>query len=345
MNHPNPRSLELEQKNSEQAEMLYNRLVKRYRHLKKWARRIGTDTFRLYDRDIPEIPLVLDLYGDAVSGALYKRPYEKDEADEELWLQTMKGSVSKALDIPEERIFLKTRQRQKGNSQYNRFGSGHFWKDVSEGDLKFRVNLSDYLDTGLFPDSRKKRAMLRSQAAGKRFLNLFSYTCTLSVCAAAGGAAAIDSVDMSKTYLDWGAVNFSLNKIKTATVDAWDFLRKENSGNSCNLIRADVLKFLRDAASAKKTWDLIMLDPPSFSNSKKMEGDLDICRDYAGLISQCLEILAPGGNLWFSTNARNFRFETEEFPDCQIQLMDLEDEDFKGKRIPACWSITGRTAV
>ena len=148
-----------------QAELLFNRLTKRYRHLKKWAKRTGTNAFRLYDRDIPEIPLVLDLYDNAVAGSLYKRPYEKDEREEEAWVAAMKSSVSKALAINENHIFLKERrrmkQRQNTGVQYGKMSAKNFYRDARERDLVFRVNLSDYLDTGLFLDARKKRTLIR----------------------------------------------------------------------------------------------------------------------------------------------------------------------------------------
>ncbi|MCL2834940.1 MAG: class I SAM-dependent methyltransferase [Treponema sp.] len=336
-------------KTTYQAELLQNRLVKRCRHLRRWAVRTGIEAYRIYDRDIPEIPLVLDLYGyaggNAVSGALYKRPYEKDEQTESLWLGAMRGAISKALEIAEDRIFLKMRQKQKGNSQYSRMDSSHFQKNIKEGGLIFKVNLSDYLDTGLFLDSRKKRNLIRSQAAGKRVLNLFSYTCTLSVCAAAGNAAAVDSVDISNTYLEWGLENFRLNNINSVLNDEKDFWRQQHDNNLNDLshnklIRADALQFIGRAAAKSYVWDLIILDPPSFSNSKKMNDDLDIRRDYRELIDQCLAILSPQGNLWFSTNARGFKFETDEFSDYQIQKIDLTDEDFIGKKIPQCWIIS-----
>ncbi|MDR1900068.1 MAG: class I SAM-dependent methyltransferase, partial [Treponema sp.] len=210
-----------------QAVMLANRLRKRFRHLKKWAARTGTDVFRLYDRDIPEIPLVLDWYGGSLAGALYKRPYEKDDAEERRWLALMKAAAAEALGIDGGRIFIKFRERQRGAAQYRRMAGGGGTdaghgaggggadngvnsgggsmdagaiREAAEGGLRFRVNLSDYLDTGLFPDRRRLRALILEEAAGKRVLNLFCYTASFSVYAASGGAAEIDSVDMSNTY-------------------------------------------------------------------------------------------------------------------------------------------------
>jgi 23S rRNA G2069 N7-methylase RlmK/C1962 C5-methylase RlmI len=327
--------------------MLENRLRKRCRHLKKWARRIGTDVFRLYDRDIPEIPLVLDLYGDAVSGALYKRPYEKDEEEETRWLAAMRAAVSRGLALQETQIFIKERGRQRGKVQYGRLGSGGFLRDVHEGGLVFRVNLSDYLDTGLFPDHRKIRAMVRAEAAGKRVLNLFCYTAAFSVHAAGGEAREVDSVDMSNTYLEWGALNFSLNRMEARQIPPRLLLDRGSALPPYRLIRADALRFLGEAEKAGLSWDIIILDPPTFSNSKKMTDTLDIRRDHRRLISQCLRLLNPGGRLWFSANARNFKLRGEDFPG--VLMRDIQtlppaevpqDEDFRGRRLPACYTFT-----
>jgi 23S rRNA G2069 N7-methylase RlmK/C1962 C5-methylase RlmI len=326
-------------KTAAQAMMLGNRLLKRYRHLKKWARRRGTDAFRLYDRDIPEIPLVLDFYGGAVAGALYKRPYEKDEAEEQDWLNAMSSAVAGALEIPEERIFIRERRRLKERplDQYRRTGERNFIRTVREGDLRFSVNLSDYLDTGLFPDRRNMRALIRAASAGKRVLNLFCYTAAFSVCAAAGGAASVDSVDLSRTYLEWGRRNFALNGFTAA-------LAEEDAGaggpSPWRLIRAEAGAFLNHAAQRRAAWDLIILDPPTFSNSKKMERPLDIQRDHGALIRRCAGLLAEGGALWFSVNARAFRLDPLPGLSVENREKELEDEDFKGKKTPACWTIT-----
>ena len=333
-----------DEKTPAQGEMLRNRIKKRYRHLKKWAKRIGTDVFRLYDRDIPEIPLVLDLYGDAVSGALYQRPYDKEEAEEEKWLEVMEGAVAEALDIGRDRVFLKRRERQRGKDQYRRIGSRGFETEVHEGDLRFRANLSDYLDTGFFPDRRRMRGMVRAEAAGKRILNLFCYTAAFSVSAARGGAAEVDSVDMSRTYLEWAAENFALNRLTARLVPAGLLIaRKGRNGlPPFRLIRAEATAFLEEARRARLRWDAVILDPPAFSNSKRMKTVLDIKRDYKPLIAQCLSLLNSGGKLWFSVNARHFRLEAGEFPQWDMKDLSalMEDEDFRGKRLPGCFSFT-----
>jgi 23S rRNA G2069 N7-methylase RlmK/C1962 C5-methylase RlmI len=335
------------EKTAAQAEMFRNRLRKRWRHLKKWAARTGTEVFRLYDRDIPEIPLALDRYGDAATMALYERPYEKDEAEEEQWLAAMAGAAAEALELPPGRLFLRERKRQRQKTQYGRLGEEGFTLDLREGGLVFRVNLSDYLDTGLFPDRRKMRSLVRGEAAGKRVLNLFCYTASFSVYAAAGGASAVDSVDLSRTYLDWAAVNFGLNGISARLQESRDFFADRGSrgkGVPCRLIRAEALSFLDQAARSGLRWDTIILDPPSFSNSKRMTGTLDIRRDHRDLITRCLGLLEKGGCLWFSVNARRFSLDSGEFlgefPGLRIRQLEKEivDEDFLGKKLPRCYT-------
>jgi 23S rRNA G2069 N7-methylase RlmK/C1962 C5-methylase RlmI len=333
-----------DEKTALHALMLANRLKKRLRHLKKWAHRTGAGVFRLYDRDIPEIPLVLDYYGDAalpqnsaLAGALYKRPYEKDENEEILWLAAMKDAAAQALNIAKERIFLKQRSRQRGTSQYEKMDQSRFTKVVKESGLSFKVNLSDYLDCGLFPDRRLLRALVRSEAAGKRMLNLFSYTGSFSVYAAAGGAVSTDSVDISNTYLAWARENLLLNGFATGL--------KGNLRSAHSLIRADALVYIDKAAVSGKKWDVIVLDPPAFSNSKKMTGSFDLCRDIIKTVRRCLDLLAPGGKLILSANARRFKttaFELEEaMPG--VKAADLRDkvtdEDFRGRKTPASFLI------
>jgi 23S rRNA G2069 N7-methylase RlmK/C1962 C5-methylase RlmI len=315
-----------------QAEMLVNRLKKRSKHLRKWARRVHTDAWRLYDKDIPEIPLLIDIYGDAVSGALYQRPYEKDPLEEEKWLSVMTNAISEALGIPMERIFIKFREHQKGQDQYEKIENRNFTRNVSEGGLTFKVNLSDYLDTGLFLDHRKTRDFVRAQVKDNRVLNLFCYTGTFSVYAASGGAGEVDSVDMSNTYLDWAAENFALNGFKASYETKTPF----------RLIRADVLRFLDDAKKQRQKWDYIILDPPTFSNSKKMSGTLDINRDYQELITSCVTLLSPGGTLLFSSNARGLKLDASLFPGVSVKDIQAQtiDEDFIGKRNRSCYTMS-----
>ena len=344
-------------KTASQAQMLANRLQKRFRHLAKWAKRTGAGAFRLYDRDIPEIPLLLDYYGDiqqpqaAISGALYKRPYEKDEAEEERWLLAMKAVIADVLGIEPCRIFLKQRQRQRGAAQYEKSGEERFIVNVTEGGLCFKVNLSDYLDTGLFPDRRLLRAMVCAESAGKRVLNLFSYTCSFSVYAAAGGAASTDSVDLSNTYLGWAKENFSLNNFSAELLRQEEFFLYFHGGprSAHKLVRTDALTFLAKAAAAALQWDLIILDPPAFSNSKKMIGSFDLRRDHIELLGRCLDLLAPGGKIILSVNTRQFKIEAAGLETKlashanRVRVTDVGnkiiDEDFKGRKTPGTFII------
>ncbi|MDR1248100.1 MAG: class I SAM-dependent methyltransferase, partial [Treponema sp.] len=318
-----------------QAEMLGNRLEKRFRHLRKWARRIGAGAYRLYDRDIPEIPLVLDLYGDAeslaIAGALYRRPYEKEAAEESRWLAAMGEAISRSLGIPAGSIFLKERGRQRGKAQYAKIRSRGKFMEVTEGNLRFRINLSDYLDTGLFLDQRKTRALVRELSPGKRVLNLFCYTASFSVYAAAAGAQSVDSVDMSNTYLDWAKTNFALNNLEALPVSP-EALAGKAPLPRCRLIRGDALRFIETAGSLR--WDLIILDPPAFSNSKKMTGALDLKRDHRSILGRCLKLLSPAGRLIFSANAKGFALNPADFPGITTEDITekIRDEDFAGKR-------------
>jgi 23S rRNA G2069 N7-methylase RlmK/C1962 C5-methylase RlmI len=330
---------QIEEKNAVQGEMLYNRIRKRYRHLKKWAKRTGTEAFRLYDRDIPEVPLVLDFYQDSVAGALYKRPYEKEAAEEARWLLAMKDAVAGALEIPPAHVFLRERGRQRGNDQYDKLQNQNFSRDITEGGLVFRVNLSDYLDTGLFPDRRLLRDLVRSASEGKRVLNLFCYTASFSVYSASGGAREVDSVDMSRTYLDWAGTNFALNGLEARMIRPWDL--KAAGLPPFRLIKGDALRFIDEARKTSLRWDLIILDPPAFSNSKGMDATLDIRRDHRELISLCLDLLSPGGVLFFSANARHFNLEAENFLTATVEDITekVRDEDFRGK-VPCCYRFT-----
>jgi 23S rRNA G2069 N7-methylase RlmK/C1962 C5-methylase RlmI len=338
-----PETLLLDQKTAAQAAMLGNRLKKRRRHLRNWARRVGAGAYRLYDRDIPEIPLVLDLYenaeASAIAGALYERPYEKDEAEENRWLAAMGEAISGALEIKGDSIFLKERARQRGKAQYERIRSRSEAMDIMEGGLRFRVNLSDYLDTGLFLDHRKTRGLVRELSPGKRVLNLFCYTASFSVYAAAGGAQSVDSVDLSNTYLDWAKTNFALNRLEALPVSPGDLWGGKAPLPPFRLIRADALRFIKAAASLR--WDLIILDPPAFSNSKKMAGALDLKRDHRSLIAQCLRLLAPSGRLIFSANVKKFSLNPGDFPGTALEDLGetIRDEDFAGKRLPSVYSL------
>jgi len=344
---PLPKSGDPGQKTAIQAQMLGNRLHKKLKHLRKWAKRLNIEAFRLYDRDIPEIPLVLDLYGDIISGALYKRPYEKDPAEEALWLEAMRESLSQSTGIAPENVIIKQRERQTGLAQYQKTAEKGLIREIREKQYKFKVNLSDYLDTGLFLDRRALRNLVGADVKGKRVLNLFCYTASFSVYAAGNSAISSDSVDLSNTYLAWAQENFALNGLEAKQLRMEEFFAKPSPQSlipSPHLIRADVNAFLERAIAEGIRWDSIILDPPAFSNSKMTRADFDLKRDYMSLLADCLTLLSPNGKLWFSASARSFRSSAEELERALgAKVTDISekvvDEDFRGKRGPKTYQI------
>jgi 23S rRNA (guanine2445-N2)-methyltransferase / 23S rRNA (guanine2069-N7)-methyltransferase len=282
------------------AKMFANRLGKNFKRLRNWAERSGVSCYRLYDADMPEYAFAIDSYRTVPDGLvwLYVQEYAAPvTVDAEAARRRRNEALSVLPDVtgvPLERIRVRMRRQQKGSDQYEKIGEEARFHVVDEGGLKFQVNFDDYLDTGLFLDHRITRARLRAAAAGKHFLNLFSYTGTATVHAAAGAAQSTVSVDLSNTYLDWSQRNLSLN----------GFTSRDNA-----LIQADCREWLHEAAHARMRYDLIFLDPPTFSNSKRMEGVLDLRRDHSALIEACMQVLASGGLLLFSTNAQKFKLD------------------------------------
>ncbi|MBS0388342.1 MAG: bifunctional 23S rRNA (guanine(2069)-N(7))-methyltransferase RlmK/23S rRNA (guanine(2445)-N(2))-methyltransferase RlmL [Proteobacteria bacterium] len=305
-----PRAADIELAASAGAQMFGNRIAKNLRSLGKSARTQGVSNFRLYDADMPEYALAVDRYVEAGSGTahLYVQEYAAPDSVEPAAANRRRAEALAALpaatQVPREHIHVRVRRRQRGANQYTRVAQQGQYTCVEEGGLKFLVNFTDYLDTGLFLDHRLTRARLRAAAAGRRFLNLFCYTASATVYAVAGGATRSLGIDLSATYLDWAAENFRANGLA----------REPNE-----LLRADCLEWLREARAA--SWDLIFLDPPTFSNSKRMSGVLDTQRDHMALLSQCMRLLAPGGLLLFSTNAQ--RFKLDEAAAQQWQVTDI----------------------
>ena len=299
--------------------MLTNRLRKRAKHLAKWARREGVTCYRVYDCDIPEIPLVIDVYEAHLHMAAFAR--DDDEKRDDAWLEQMRLAACEALGVAPSRAIAKRRAGQPGTSQYGRVAQSGSYFAVSEAGHRFRVNLRDFVDTGLFLDHRVTRARVGAEAAGKRFLNLFCYTGAFTVYAAAAGAAATTSVDLSKTYLEWAEDNLRLNGIALA---------------AHRLGRADAMEFLTRETG---TYDLAVLDPPTFSNSKKMRGDMSLQRDHVTLINATLRLLSPGGVLWFSTNFRKFKLEEEALEAAQIEDLTRATlpEDIPDPKTRYCW--------
>ena len=313
---------------TQQAEMFLNRVAKNYRHLRKWARRAGIECFRIYDRDIPELPFALDVYGQRAQLQEYSVPVA-DVRSQRDWRSAMHAAAAQALELPLRQVVLKQRHGQRPEAQYRKLGPRGEDFIVGEGGHRFVVNLTDYLDTGLFLDQRQTRARVQRQAAGTDVLNLFCYTGSFSVYAAAGGAKTSTSVDLSNTYLDWARRNFELNRM--------------DAGRH-RLVRADARRFVRDEAAAGQGYDLIVLDPPSFSNSKRMQGVLDVQRDHVALIRGCVEILAPAGELLFSTNLRSFRLDAPALAGLKIDEISSQTvpPDFRNRKIHKCWQISPR---
>ena len=279
-----------------QAEMLAGRLRKNQRRLRDWARGAGVTCLRLYDGDIPEVPVTVDDYeGRLVLGDV-RRPGGELEAQGDAWIDAMAVAAQDALSAAE--VYVKRRERMTGRRdsgrQYGRVGEHGAWFEVGEGGHRFLVNLSDYLDTGLFLDHRLTRARVAAEAAGKRVLNLFCYTGAFSVYVAAAGATGSTSVDLSTTYLDWAGENLARNRLDT---------------DRHRLVKSDVRRFLADARAAGERWDLAVVDPPTFSNSKAMDYVWDVQRDHGALLAEVAAVLAPGGTLWFSTNRRRFALD------------------------------------
>ncbi len=304
-----------------------NRLRKNFRHWGKWARRREIGCFRIYDRDIPEFPFAIDWYEGRCHAQLFARKEEACTEEQQGWEAAASMAIREALEIPEEALAFKRRQRQKGLQQYKKAGQPGAEFVVGEGGLRFLVNLHTYLDSGLFLDHRETRALIRAQATGRRFLNLFAYTGSFSVYAADGGAVESLTVDLSNTYQQWAGRNFRLNGMDP---------------EQHRLLRADVFQFLKGAAAREGRFDLIMLDPPSFSNSAKMQEMLDVQRDHPRLIHSCLELLNPGGTLFFSNNLQTFRFDPslEQETGAKEITRQTVPEDFRRHRPHHCWRIT-----
>jgi 23S rRNA (guanine2445-N2)-methyltransferase / 23S rRNA (guanine2069-N7)-methyltransferase len=308
-----------------QAEEFANRLRKRARHLRRWPTKRGITCYRLYERDVPEVPLVVDRYEDALHLAEFARPHERSPAQHADWLDLMVRTASEVLGVPRERVFMKHRDRQRGAAQYVRVDDRQAQIVVHEGGLKFLVNLSDYVDTGLFLDHRITRQMVRDAAEGKRFLNLFGYTGSFTVYAAAGGATTTTTVDKSATYIDWARKNLELN----------GFVNPQH-----RLVRRDIRAFV-SSLSPHDQWDLAVVDPPTFSNTKGIDDAWDVQRDHVELLRRLAAHVVPGGVVFFSTNFRRFKLDEPALGDYTIRDITRQTipEDFRNQRIHKCWKL------
>ncbi|OWY39226.1 SAM-dependent methyltransferase [Xenophilus sp. AP218F] len=306
-----------------------NRLAKNYKHYSKWARRQGLDAWRAYDKDVPQFPFAVDVYGQRVHLQEYDTGWEMGDDEYRAWIEAVVAAIGQVTGLPADAVTLKNRRRQKGVSQYEKVGREGEDFVVEEFGQRFIVNLDQYLDTGLFLDHRNTRKRVREEAAGKRFLNLFAYTGSFTVYAGAGGAVSSETVDMSNTYQDWSRRNFELNGL--------DLARHR-------LVRADVFQYLEEAVDEGKQFDLIVMDPPTFSNSKKMRDILDVQRDHVWLIDYAMALLAPGGALYFSNNLRSFVLDERLHDDYLIRDISAQSvpEDFRNRKIHQCWSLQRR---
>ena len=306
--------------------MFHNRLLKVWKHNSKIARKQELTCFRFYDHDLPEFPFAIDFYEGVVHAAEYKRRHGMEEDEHEAWLQACKEEIATVLEINAAQIFMKVRQRKAGRQgQYEKFGVEKAEKIVGESGLKFIINLTDYLDTGLFLDHRITRGMVRDLAKGKRVLNLFCYTGSFSVYAAAGGAKSITSVDLSKTYINWAKRNMQYNKLYNPEIHEF--------------IEEDVLQVIEDLPT--NTFDLIICDPPTFSNSKSMRTDLDVQRDHVFLLKKLLKASTEDGKIFFSNNYRDFQLDRDSIPALTVKDISklTTPFDFQGKLQRSCFLI------
>jgi 23S rRNA (guanine2445-N2)-methyltransferase / 23S rRNA (guanine2069-N7)-methyltransferase len=307
------------------AEMFANRLRKNLKRLKKRFKKEAVTCFRAYDQDIPEYAVAVDIYGEWVHVQEYKAPDTVEPEKAEARLSQVLTVLREVIGVPEGRIFLKVRRRQRGKAQYVKRGNKGVFQEVAENDCRFLVNFTDYIDTGLFLDQRMTRTLIRDLAGGKRFLNLFCYTGTATVVAARGGAQSTTSVDASRVYLDWARRNLALNGL---SLDRHFFYQ------------ADVLTWLRDE---NRSYDLIFVDPPTFSNSKRLQSVLDVQRDHVRLIRSAAKVLKRDGTIVFSSNYRKFKMDVEGLKGFRVEdlsTITLPPDFEKRPRMHHCWKIT-----
>lgn len=312
---------------AEKFSMFENRLLKVYKHKSKLAKRQHIACYRVYDHDIPEFPFCIEMYEDKIYLAEYLRRHGMTDEAHELWLDACIALIGKLLEIPVSKIYVRQRKRMshRAEDQYEKLGAQKEFFTVEESGLKFLVNLTDYLDTGLFLDHRITRQMVREQSKDKRVLNLFCYTGSFSVYAAAGGAASVTSVDLSKTYLQWAEDNFVINHFKDK--EKYQF------------IHADVKQWLKTLQP--DSFDLVIMDPPTFSNSKRMKDFLDIQRDHAALLNDVLHATTKDGIIYFSTNFTKFVLEKDKIHASSVKDITKATTpfDFEGKLKRWCYKI------
>lgn len=309
---------------------LANRIRKTYRHVRKWAKRTKTNCFRIYDRELPRYPLAIDFYDGHYCVHYFARAHEGEEPPQYMIDDTL-HALNLVFGVGTDVIYWRTRAKVKETRQYEKSADSKEFFTVVEYGVKFKVNLTDYLDTGLFLDHRETRQIVASIAKGKRVLNLFAYTGAFSVQAAAAGATFTKSVDLSNTYCAWSSENFLLNSLSL----------KNNE-----IVRADCLKFLDDEIRSGVKYDIIIIDPPTISRSKKMDQMFDVQFHYIDLIQKAQKLLLEKGVIFFSTNSRRFVFEENRFQSCTIKEISYKTIpiDFHDPKIHRCWQISKNTS-
>lgn len=316
-----PQILDSEDKSS----AFINCIRKNYRHIRKWAKRTQTNCFRIYDREMHHYPFAIDFYAGRYCVQYFSLRRDEPDPPDAIAAEVEKA-LQQLLGASLDQIYWKNRIRRAKTQQYEKTGETKEFFSVMEYKVLFRINLVDYLDTGLFLDHRETRRLVANASKGKRVLNLFAYTCSFSVHAAMAGASFTKSVDMSNTYTEWGKENFLLNHLLLANNP---------------IVRADCLKFLEEEGRTSLKYDVIVIDPPTISRSKKMDEMFDIQVDYPKLLQGALKLLAPDGVIFFSTNSRRFVFDESLFPNCKIQDISKQTLpiDFHDPRIHFCWKI------
>ena len=309
-----------------------NRLKKNFKKLSKWAKQNAITCYRIYDADLPEYAAAIDIYAGEqtwINVQEYEPPKTIDQHKADQRLAGLLSEIPQVLGVDNAQVFLKIRKKQRSTDQYEKHDDQGRFHIIEEGGCKLLVNFEDYLDTGLFLDHRPIRKLIQQQANNKRFLNLFAYTGSATVHAAIGGAKSTTTVDMSNTYIEWAKKNMALNK----------------NGGEHEFIQADCLDWLKTEANEadRRQYDLIFLDPPTFSNSKRMDDVFDIQNDHVQLIKNATALLADNGVLYFSTNFRRFKMELSALSDLSIEDISASTipEDFlRNPRIHYCWKIS-----
>lgn len=302
-------------------DMIKNRLEKNLKKLKPWAQRAKIEAYRIYDRDIPEYPYIVDIYGEFI--LVYDKSDPFKDANKNHFPEILQA-IESLFKIPADKVIVKKRERQEGTSQYNKLAETKNYFTVKESQAQFKVNLHDYLDTGLFLDHRPMRYKIYKTSKDKKVLNLFCYTGSVSVFAALGGGT-VTSVDMSNTYIQWAKENFALNNIDL---------------NKHEFITENAIEWLAQQKNVRK-YDLIFLDPPTFSNSKKMTDEFEVERDQNFLVETCMQMLTPEGVLYFSNNKRKFKISPEIAAAYSVKDITAETipQDFHDQKIHHCFEI------